>query len=104
MTVAHIVVVWMVIAVWLDAYRDKRADRHLYPSWHTYYKYPWWVPGMLRRKFSNRWHIVKQISFLSPHIFVLSTLIVSDNYWLAASYIVGGAAAWAVVSKPLHWS
>jgi len=96
----YIVVGLMLVAVACDAWRDKRASHTGYRDWHR--EYPIFKPQFIWRKVQNRWHIVKQISFLLPHIVILYW-VAQQAWWLGTAYIVGGAIAWALPKAPEHW-
>jgi hypothetical protein len=99
--VESFVVCIMLVCVMCDAYRDKRLSHKGYYSWHKQYKQ--FKPIFLWRKFQNRWHIAKQISFILPHIIVLCW-VAQESWTLAIIYVCASPVLWSLPKPPDHWN
>ena len=96
----------IMVASVADSARDKNRDT---PSWRRLYVFPRWVPGIIRRKFQDRWHAAKQIGFIVP----MASMALWAVWDVDLVYAVVGflllailaALAWSrAIPKPAHWS
>jgi hypothetical protein len=97
-----IVIAGMTANKYHDAYRS-HAD------WQRLYKYQpcfdRWYLRWFKRKFSNRWHIVKQIMFIPPYsALVLLIAFEYGHLYLAICTGLAGPVIWKwVIPSPEWW-
>jgi hypothetical protein len=109
MTMILLAVFVLLVSALCDSARDKRQN---HSDWRYPYRWPRWVPGIVRRKFQDRWHIVKQGSYLLPAAYIALRLFLDAfgalGLWWALGIVgvtgAGTLVAWKkVISKPEHW-
>ena len=88
-----------------DSIRDKRSSDKSYRNPFEKFK-----PYFLWRKFQDKWHIWKQISFILPLSFIWITVIsvsATISYVLAivlgVVLIIAAWAVWKIIKSPIWW-